>query len=184
MRKSGIIVLVLLASIWSAVSCNKQLDTTFDQQEKAIETLVNDFVKADPSVKVYYRDGATRAILVHGAGDSLSAAGAVSFYYAGHYISGRSLSADNLFATNNKAYARSVKWEISDSSVFSIMTLNLSDGGWIEGLRKGLVGVQAGEECYVMFSGKHGFHRNKQVGPIPANSALAYHLWIQSVSNE
>ena len=39
-----------------------------------------------------------------------------------------------------------------------------------------------GEECYVLFSGKLGFG-SRIVGTIPRNSALAYHLWIKSVSN-
>ena len=53
----------------------------------------------------------------------------------------------------------------------------------VTGLRNGLVGVKGGEECYILFSGKYGFG-NKQSGTIPANSALVYHVWVESLSNE
>ena len=53
----------------------------------------------------------------------------------------------------------------------------------LEGLRKGLEGVRAGEECEIMFSGKYGYG-NKTFGIIPATSALLYKIWVVGVSNE
>lgn len=50
----------------------------------------------------------------------------------------------------------------------------------IEGLRNGLEGVRAGEECYIVFSGKYGYG-NKVHGNIPVNSALLYHIRVLSV---
>ena len=35
----------------------------------------------------------------------------------------------------------------------------------------------------ILFSGKFGFG-NKMIGIIPANSALAYKIWVISISNE
>ena len=61
--------------------------------------------------------------------------------------------------------------------------LNLGEDELVEGLRNGLRGVRGGEECYILFSGKYGFGK-KAFGTIPANSALAYHVWVESVSND
>jgi FKBP-type peptidyl-prolyl cis-trans isomerase len=43
--------------------------------------------------------------------------------------------------------------------------------------------VKAGEECEILFCGKYGFG-NSTFGIIPANSALAFKIWVVSVSNE
>ena len=108
--------------------------------------------------------------------------GAVSFYYAGFLISSSRLSNNTLFATNYDTFANSAGWAVSDSSTFTISTVKLGEDNLVEGLRNGLIGVKGGDECYVMFSGKHGFGKKKITG-IPSNSALAYRLWIKSVSN-
>lgn len=184
MRNPAIILFAALFVTGLAASCNKELDAAYGRQEEDIAAIVDGFVKADPTVKVRYQAGSTRVTTVGGQGDSLSADGAVSFYYAGYSITGRALSRDALFVTNYDVFAKSVKWNLSDTTRFAISTVQLADDTLIEGLRNGLAGVRAGEECYVLFSGKHAFPRNRKFGPIPANSALAYHLWIQSVSNE
>ena len=108
--------------------------------------------------------------------------GAVSFYYAGFLISSSRLTNSNLFATNYDTFANSAGWAVSDSSTFTISTVKLGEDNLVEGLRNGLIGVKGGDECYVMFSGKHGFGK-KKITSIPSNSALAYRLWIKSVSN-
>jgi FKBP-type peptidyl-prolyl cis-trans isomerase len=59
----------------------------------------------------------------------------------------------------------------------------MTDATLIEGLRKGLIGVQPGEECEIVFSGKYGFGR-KSFGMIPANSALLYKIWVVGVTND
>jgi FKBP-type peptidyl-prolyl cis-trans isomerase len=63
------------------------------------------------------------------------------------------------------------------------MEINITDSELIEGLRNGLMGVKAGEECEILFSGKYGFG-NKTFGMIPAKSALLYKIWVVSVTNE
>ena len=108
--------------------------------------------------------------------------------YAGEDIILRPLNivarmSSNVFATNNESFASSIKWALSDSTSFDIMTVKMGEDDIVEGLRNGLVGVKGGEECYVMFNGKHGFGK-KKISNIPANSALAYHLWIKSVTND
>lgn len=168
----------------AAASCDKELDARYEQQEGNIASIIQSFLKADSTRTVSYQDGSTRVTIVHGSGEKLQKGGAVSFFYAGHYLNGTSLSASNLFATNYEVYARSARWDLSDTTAYTVATVKLSDSELVDGLRKGLIGVQGGEECYVLFSGMYGFAKNKSFGLVPANAALAYHLWIQSVSNE
>ena len=59
----------------------------------------------------------------------------------------------------------------------------MEDASLLEGLRKGLLGVQPGEECEIVFSGKYGFGK-KSFGMIPANSALLYKIWVAGVAND
>ena len=53
----------------------------------------------------------------------------------------------------------------------------------LDGLKNGLIGVQAGEECEILFTAKYGYG-NRTFGIIPANSALLYKIWVIGVSNE
>jgi FKBP-type peptidyl-prolyl cis-trans isomerase len=183
MKTSRKILFACMAAL-AAASCNKELDATYEQQEGTIASIVQSFLKADSTHTVSHQDGSTRVTVVQGSGEKLQEGGAVSFFYAGHYLSGTSLSASNLFATNYDVYARSANWNLSDTTAFTVATVKLSDSELVDGLRKGLIGVQGGEECYILFSGMYGFAKNKTFGLVPANAALAYHLWIQSVSNE
>lgn len=176
-----ILFAALAAAVW--VSCNKELDNTFSRQEDRIASLAASLMKDNADATVSYSGGSTTVTVVHGEGTPLEEGGAVSFYYAAHSISGNTLDASNLFATNYDVYAKSIQWALSDTTVFSVTTLNLKDADLVEGLRNGLVGVRGGDECYVLFSGRHGFGK-KKVASVPANAALAYHLWVVGVSNE
>ena len=69
-----------------------------------------------------------------------------------------------------------------DSTVFQPVSVNLSDRHLLEGLRNGLLGVYAGEECYIIFSPEYGFG-NDEVNAIPKMSSLMYHIWIHSIEN-
>lgn len=181
MRKLTIILAAALPLI--AVSCgNKQLETTYDKQESNIQAIAESLGKSNPEAMIDYNNGSVRVTVDQGEGEALQEGGAVSFYYAGYYISGASLSANNLFATNYDTFASSARWSLSDSTAFKITTLNLAEDEIVSGLKNGLIGVKGGDECYVMFSGKHGFGK-KKISNIPSRAALAYHLWIKSVSN-
>ena len=185
MKKPSRIVLAVLCII-SASCGNKQMETTFDKQESNIQSIVNSLTKGKDEATTDYNNGSVRVTVVHGEGEELKADGAVSFYYAGFYISGAQLSNGNLFATNYDTFARSVRWNITDSTAFDIKTVSLAKDyadDIVEGLRNGLPGVRAGDECYILFSGKHGFGKRK-VANVPAKAALAYHLWIKSVTND
>ncbi|MBQ6185258.1 MAG: FKBP-type peptidyl-prolyl cis-trans isomerase [Bacteroidales bacterium] len=181
MRRS-VEIIAAAAILLFAVSCTKKEDTTYDRQESNIEAIVASLEKSNPDATTEYNNGSVKVTVVHGDGEALQEGGAVSFYYAGFHISSSRLSNSNLFATNYDTFANSAGWALSDSTVFKISTIKLGEDKIVEGLRNGLIGVKGGDECYVLFSGKHGFGKRSMAG-IPSNSALAYHLWIKSVSN-
>lgn len=182
MRKSLCIYAAAAAVCLLAASCGKEaLKTTYGKQEQYIESIVESLSK-DDTVSVTRNEGSVRVTIAEGEGEGLREGGAVSFYYAGYFISSGSLSPGNVFATNYDTFAESIGWTVSDSTTFAIQTVDLSEDDLVEGLRNGIIGVKGGEECYVLFSGKLGFG-SRIVGTIPRNSALAYHLWIKSVSN-
>ena len=182
MIKTPYIFAAAVAICLLAASCDKEsIKNAYGNQEKYIETIVENLEKNGAST-VTRNEGSVRVTVAEGEGEELREGGAVSFYYAGYFISTGSLSNSNVFATNYDTFAQSIGWAVSDSTAFAIQTVDLAEDNLVEGLRKGLVGVKGGEECYVLFSGKYGYGK-RIVGTIPRNSALAYHLWIKSVSN-
>ena len=88
-----------------------------------------------------------------------------------------------MFATNSEEVAKGSGWTLSDDSVFEAKTVKLSESGFVKGLKYGLEGVKAGQECYILFSGKYGFGK-RELGTIPANSALVYRIWVESITND
>ena len=165
------------------LSCTKeQRKSMLTKQESNIESFTKSILSKVDTAYVVQHKGVTRVVVVPGQGDSLET-GLVSFYYAGYVLSSASLSASNLFATNSEDVAASSKWELSGENQFDILTLNIDNEDIVEGLRYGLEGVRAGQECYILFSGKYGFGK-KPLGTIPANAALAYHVWVESIANE
>lgn len=177
-------ILAAFAACLAAASCgSKQFETTYEKQEKNIQTIVDGLTGADPSVTAEYYKGSVKVTVKEGSGEALREDGAVSFFYVGYYVTEGRINSSNVFATNYDTFASSIRWTVSDSTTFTVSTVRLSDDDLVEGLRNGLVGVKGGEECYILFSGKHGFGKRK-VGNVPASAALAYHLWIKSVSND
>ena len=178
-----LIIPVLLGIAALASSCGKsEVENAYTQQDKNIESLVKFLAPEGSEATVDYFDGIVRVTVKHGEGVSLESGGTVSFYYAGHCVNSSSLSAGNMFVTNSKEFAESSNWTVTDSTIFQVSTVDLAKDGLVKGLKKGIVGVKSGDECYVMFNGKYGFGKHTN-GSVPANSALAYHLWISSVSN-
>lgn len=178
------LTVISLAALTLLSSCGKkQLETTYDSQESNIESIISSLTKSTEDAKVERNGGSVRVTVVEGEGAPLDEKGAVAFYYAGYFISGSSLSSSNVFATNYETFAKSIRWSLSDTTAFDITTVRLGEDELVEGLRNGIIGVKGGEECYVMFNGSHGFGKRK-ISNIPPNSALAYHLWIKSVSND
>ncbi len=179
----NLIISVLAGMAVLVSSCGKsEVENAYTQQDKNIESLVKSLAPEGSEATVEYFDGSVRVTVKHGEGTALGSGGTVSFYYAGHYINSSSLNAGNLFVTNNKEFAQSNNWAVSDSTIFAESTISLADDAMVKGLKKGIVGVKAGDECYVLFNGKYGFGKHT-TGAVPGNSALAYHLWISSVSD-
>jgi FKBP-type peptidyl-prolyl cis-trans isomerase len=177
-------VLAILLPFITLLSCSKEEENSvYDSQETRISTFVDNQLESDPTYSVVYSEKATKLIVKEGDGDQLSSSGTISFFYAGYAFTGTTINSDNLFATNDKETSDGIGWNLSDSTAFNVLTINLSDSNLIEGLRSALPGVKSGEECYILFSGKYGYGKRK-IGTIPAKCALAYHIWVESINNE
>ena len=198
MRKLLIISLALCLALLS--SCTKEsIKTLYSSQETKIETLVEAQLKANETYTVTNNEGSTRLTVVAGEGDPLTDEKLVSFYYAGYVLTGSSLpTAGTLFTTNSADVATAAKWDLTKAeeedpsgeeeeeefdSRYEILTVKLGEADFVEGLYNGMVGVKGGEECWIFFSGKHGFG-SSQLGIIPPNSAIAYHIWVHSVQSD
>ncbi len=184
-RSTRILCAVLAAAVW-ALSCTKQaVQTTYDKQTTNIEKFLESQMKADTNARLTLNDGAYRLILhdtLPAGRDSLRKGGSVSLHYALYTLTSTSVSKTNLVATNLESVAKSAGWTLSDTSQFKLDTLRL-DASLLDGLQRGLLGVQAQDEGYILFNGKYGFGK-KEHGMIPANSALVYQIWIDTVYNE
>jgi len=185
-RSTCILILSGLLAAAFTFGCSK--DTTYEKQETNIATFVTAQVKKDTTATVTYKGGTVRVVL-HDTlqregllADTLQRGGTVSFYYAGYVLSSTSISNGNLFATNHKSTADAAGWKLTDTTAFNIETLTLDDG-LLDGLQAGLEGVRNQDECYILFSGKHAYGSSAQ-GTIPARSALVYHVWVNSISND
>ena len=177
------IIFAIVAASALLVSCNKESrELMYANQESNIEKFVNKLLETDPEARVIYNGGATRVVMAEGEGVELTARGRASILYAGYNFKTGSVGASTLFVTNNGDYASSVNWTLSDDYVFEALEMDMTDKGILQGLRDGLEGVRAGEECYILFSGKYAFGKSN-IGTIPANSPLAFRVWVLSVEN-
>ncbi len=182
MRRLSLIVLSV-TTLFLVASCGKkQLESFYDKQESYIEAITSNLTGMYPDATVTHDDGIVKITVAHGDGATLEENGSVAFYYAGYYLSGNSIDNSTLFVTNYEELANSARWEISDSTAFQIRTIRLDESDLVEGLKKGLPGVKGGDECYILFNGRRGFGK-KKIANIPSNAALAWHLWIKSVSD-
>lgn len=175
-------ILALAVLVFAAASCSKEGGSlVYLNQDAQIEKYVSEQLSKTEGSRAAFENGTARLVLREGSGDALREGGALSFYYAG-YVFANGIS--TLFATNNEDVATSAGWSgLSGDDRFSPRIADLSDGTLLEGLRRGLVGVRPGEECYVIFNGKFGYGRKAQ-GTIPAGSALAYHIWVIDIENK
>lgn len=177
--------MVICASVTSCVK--QQLETVYNKQEDQIDQYINkrivttDEAGNPDTLSVVRNDGSNRIILKEGIGEELNHDGYVSFYYAGYTFNG-SVSSSNLFSTNRLETAAEVGWSAEESE-YTIYEISLKDAELIPGLKNGLEGVKAGEECEIVFSAKYGFG-NKPLGMIPAKTALLYKIWVVGVTND
>ena len=170
MIKRIFILAAALACMATSSCVKEQLEVTYNRQEDQIDsyisknmTVKNESGETD-TLRVVRNGGSNRLIKIEGTGEELKADGHVGFYYAGYTFSG------------------SVSWNPTDPD-YALMEINITEDKLLDGLRKGLMGVRAGEECEIIFSGKYGFGNNP-FGMIPAKSALLYKIWVVSVTNE
>lgn len=186
--KNKFTMALMLAVAMMAASCVKtQLETTYNKQEDQIDQYINKnmIVKNDKggsdTLRVVRNEGTNRLVKKEGTGEELAADGYVSFYYAGYTFSG-SVSSANMFATNKFDIAQAANWQ-GEESDYTLYEISFKDSDLIPGLKKGLEGVRAGEECEILFSAKYGFG-NKTLGAIPAKTALLYKIWVVGVTND
>ena len=189
MKKSTRILTSALLLAFLLPACNKEaVQQAYDKQETNIAAFVESQLSKDTTATVTYKDGTVRVVLhdtLHREGllaDTLRTGGTVSFYYAGYTLTSANVTSSNLFATNHQKTADAAGWRISDTTAFKIQTITLDDH-LLEGLQRGLEGVRNQDECYILFSGKYAYGSRKQ-GTIPARSALVYHIWVSSISND
>ena len=172
-------ILMIIAALSAICSCTKsRLEALYNKQESQIDTYLTN--KGD-SYRIVRNGSSNRLVTVEGTGEELTYNGHVSFYYAGYTFSG-SYSANNMFITNHEATATQAGWDLTDAE-YELYEINLRDTELIQGLKDGLVGVKAGEECEILFSAKYGFG-NRTLGAIPAKSALLYKIWVVGVTND
>lgn len=185
------LLLAILTLSLSLTSCVKEkLENTYNTQEDKIDQFIekNRYIKTTvdgktetDTLRVVYNGGSSRLVTKEGEGEELKSNGMVAFYYAGYTFNGN-ISNSNLFATNHLETATSAGWQLTDKS-YDIMTIDMTEYELIKGLFNGLTGVKAGEECQIFFSGKYAFGK-RALGIVPANSALVYKIWVESISNE
>lgn len=184
MKNKITLISTLLCILFS--SCVKeQLETTYNKQEDQIDSYITkNMVKKNESggtdtLRVVRNNGANRLVLKEGVGDPLAEDGYVSFYYAGYIFTG---SPSTMFGTNRKESAEEAGWNVEDGD-YELMEMHFKDSELIQGLKNGLAGVKAGEECEILFSAKYGFG-NKAFGIVPAKTALLYRIWVIGVTND
>ena len=185
--------------------CTQSLENTYSNQESRIDSFLESTQKkiydsAPPEAaegeegydeymaylelldmglgQITYNRNSNRLTLYPGTGEALSSSGKAVIYYALYTFNGN-ISAGNLVFTNHEGTATESRWEVTSPS-YDPIQVDLTDKNMVKGLKNGLEGVRQGEECYIVFSGKYGYG-NKVQGSIPANSALLYHVWVESV---
>jgi len=181
----------VLAVFLCLTSCLKEKrEVTYNSQEDKIDkyvstnmykTVTENGESRTDTLRVVNRGGSVRLVLEEGTGEPLKPGGTVSLYYAGYIFTG-SKSYSNMFITNRKETADEAKWELTDES-FELKVIDMADAELLKGLEDGLVGIQSGEHCQILFSGKYAFGK-KPFGIIPADSALLFEIWAAGVSNE
>lgn len=181
MRINKILPAILLGAMLCCSCIKEKLEVGYNNQEAKINTYIENTMKKDSTYTTININGANRLTLKAGEGEELDERGNISFYYAG-YVFSSGYNKNGLFATNHETTALDAGWNLTDK-VYEALTINLQEDKLLEGLRNGLRGVKAGEECEIIFSGKYGYG-NEAFGIIPANSALLYKIWVISVSND
>lgn len=175
-------MITVLCALLGIAACTKSTtENTYNGQEVKIDSYVTKYMESHPESRVAYSGSVVRIVVAEGEGEELEKGGTASILYAGYNFNSTSMSASTLFATNDSDVAAAARWNVSDESGFGPREVSIKDKDLVEGLRLGLPGVRKGEDCIIIFSGRHGFGR--QVGTIPANAALAYRVQVLDIMN-
>lgn len=190
--KTEQIKILAVAAVAAALSCvsgctSQSLETTYASLEDAIDRYITTNFSDSSAYTVHRYSGSNRitVLLADSLGfvmpeDTLMAGGTVTFDYALYLFDSSFPPRNMIAATTEELATQGGVW--GDESVFVPATVNLSDKQLLEGLRKGLMGVYAGEECYILFSPKYGFG-NTEINAIPKMSSLIYHVWVLDIEN-
>ena len=187
MKNKIILIFTAFICLFANSCVKEQMESVYNKQEDQIDQYINRaMLTTDESgnpdtLRVVRNAGSNRLVRVEGIGEELTEDGYISFYYAGYTFNG-SVSSANLFSTNRLESAVEVGWNAEESE-YTLYEINLKDADLIPGLKNGLEGVKAGEECEIIFSAKYGFG-NKPLGMIPAKTALLYKIWVVGVTND
>lgn len=176
-------ILALIAWLPLAVCCAKSESEEADETAaENISAFVSAQLAADSTFTATYNNGVVRLIVASGSGDALAKGGKVTFWYAAYAFTSSAVSQSNLFATNMSSIASSAGWNLSGEDAFLPVEATLGSGSLLRGLELGLEGVQAGEDCYILFVSSDGFG-GRGYGTVSANTALAYRINVESVEN-
>ena len=187
MKNKSLLIITALIALLTPSCVKQQLETVYNKQEEQIDKYITKAMfttdeSGNPdTLQVFRNEGSNRLVLKEGIGEELALDGYVSFYYAGYTFNG-SVSSSNIFSTNRLESATEAGWSTVESE-YELYEISLKDADLIPGLKYGLEGVRAGEECEILFSAKYGYG-NKPIGMIPAKTALLYKIWVVGVTND
>ena len=187
MKNKNLFIFTAFICLLASSCVKQQLETVYNKQEEQIDQYISRaMITTDESgnpdtLQVFRNDGSNRLVLKEGIGEELAKDGYVSFYYAGYTFTG-SFNSSSLFTTNRLESATEAGWSALEYE-YTLYEISLKDADLIPGLKNGLEGVRAGEECEILFSAKYGYG-NKPLGMISAKTALLYKIWVVGVTND
>ena len=145
-------LLILLAAVVVAASCQSEVRETNINQEKAID----DYVKQNfAEAPVEYVDGITRVLLNDASGGSSP-------------VAAKNDSLHIAFAGFTFVNGAPTSCFVEDEA-----TVLLGKSDLIKGLERGLNGVRQNQEVLLLFSSQYGYGTSA-VGLVPENTALAF----------
>ncbi len=180
-RQIGIVLVLALSGLLAGCT-DEASQQLYAGQEQLIENFLAAALKEHPEFKTVSNGGAERLIVKEGNGEELNKNGTVEFYYAGYVLSRQGTTKETLFSTNHEALAQEYGWKTDHEDAFRPIRLNLKKDKPLQGLRDGMCGAKAGEECFILFTTRYAFGEMKLPG-VPINSGMIYHIWIEKVEN-
>ena len=149
------ILLLSALALCFALSCESEKALELVNQEAAIDKYITAKYADNEIVR---NDGANRVVLTAGTGALLAAGDTIDMQLAGYVFSngpGTQFLSENI---------RSV----------------VGKGKLLKGLDNGLIGVQAGETCVILFSAKYGYY-DETVGVVPSMSPLLFTVTVNDI---